>query len=204
MLDLRLLLRRRDMLAADCDERCSTLCGEIACSLVQYVHAASYEVSWSLSPYLKTHAPTVLFSPIIALATLLIRNSTPSDLLDMCRLRFKQATEVISRLSPYLPAAAHVESQLSEIVRLTNDSLKVCDSRPPGVGLLHDAATMLDFGDLFTSEIHHLLSNSGGLPEVRPGAMVGDSVPTNSTVEGGGEEFAWDALFASFGTDTLF
>lgn len=164
MLDLRLLLRRSQMISLTFDERVGYTCGELASSIVDEIHQASLQPQWSSSYYVRYHAPPILFSSVLVLSTIIIRTALPSSLqanLASYRLRFQQATTIIQDMANDFPIAWRLHSQLAEVIRLTKLTMPGC---VPETNLSQDPvppAASRDIEDLFSSEIQHLAREGG-------------------------------------------
>jgi hypothetical protein len=201
MLELRILMRMGQIVSLTYDDHCGEICGAASCDIVDEIHRATLEPTWREAYYLKAHAPTNLFSPVIVLSTLIIRRQSSGHTrynLDHYKLCFERAVAILKSLSRELPIGSFVDGQVSEIVRLTLASLAVGQKDRPVASNEGDA---VDIGDLFSTEIANMANDISSGPTVDWFNMAFPVGGDNANLEL--EEFSWEALFDTLGQSKI-
>lgn len=191
------MLRRGEFLDLTYDTECGIICGELACDIVDEIHIASLHSSWTNAPFFKCHAATTLFSPVVILATLLIRErGLTSTMFAMYQTHFERAVQVIWGLAAEGQIGALVEAQLSQVIRLTQDRL----STSPAEQSLpaDDVHVDFDISELFSAELENLAYHSthNSLHETAASDMSWwETVAGENQLNS--DDLVWNSLFLS-------
>jgi hypothetical protein len=184
MVNLRLILRRSKILSLNYDETTGALASELSCDIVSSICAATQDPAWSSSDFLRCHAPTVVFSPIVILATLLIRQR--GHVCHAVELAFRQAAQLIWDMAKECIVGGYVEAQLAEVIRIASDLLNETSSSEHQVSDTNAVA----LADLFSTELQNMAAY-GSFPE------TGDSLEwlEGLGATGAATELNWNSLF---------